>query len=207
MIMAFSQKELQEIAAARGQFLVMVFVGERYSGLTLDKQICELDDLAGCLGTDNWEAYQAGKLIAYDECGELISVSVPIDWSAIGTVHFRKKRRMGKKQAVRAAFRSAVFKRDKLHCRCCGKAGYDRQELTDKPDLAPLDAHHITDRTQMIGGGYTSSNEISVCDECHIKAEKFWSTGTAELGFSPNDLYKIIGSSYEKAIEDSKKLI
>ncbi len=197
--MAFSQQELQQIAAARGQFLVMVFVGERYSGLTLDKQICELDDLAGCLGTDNWEAYQAGKLIAYDECGELIPVTVPIDWSTIGTVHFRKKKRMGKKQAIRAAFRSAVFKRDKLHCRCCGKAGYDRQELTDKPDQVPLDAHHITDRTQISNGGYVKENGISVCDDCHLKAEAFWNTGKSEVGFSPDDLYKIIGSSKEIA--------
>lgn len=69
-----------------------------------------------------------------------------------------------------------------------------------------LDAHHITDRNLMPNGGYVKENGISVCPSCHEKAEVFHSTGTSVTGFSPDDLYKMIGSSYEKAVEASKRL-
>ena len=72
----------------------------------------------------------------------------------------------------------------------------------------PLDAHHITDRNLMPNGGYVKENGISLCPPCHIYAEnyhihdgKMWSEG-----YHPNDLYAKIGSSYEKAVEASKKL-
>jgi hypothetical protein len=69
-----------------------------------------------------------------------------------------------------------------------------------------LDAHHVTDRSLMPNGGYVKENGISLCPECHIKAEVFHSTGTAVEGYSPEDLYKKINSSYEKAVEASSKL-
>jgi hypothetical protein len=74
------------------------------------------------------------------------------------------------------------------------------------PTAVPLDAHHITDRTQMPHGGYVKENGISVCEECHLKAEAFWSTGTAVEGFAPDELYKLIGSSYEAAVTASQTI-
>lgn len=84
-------------------------------------------------------------------------------------------------------------------------SGYDRQ---DEPVVGkvPLDAHHITNRDDMPNGGYVKENGISVCDECHLKAEAFWSTGESVDGFSPEDLYKIIGSSLEQATKASELL-
>lgn len=70
-----------------------------------------------------------------------------------------------------------------------------------------LDAHHVTDRTEMPNGGYVKENGISLCEECHKKAEEFHSTGISVLGFSPEDLYEKIGSSKEKALEASKKIV
>ena len=69
-----------------------------------------------------------------------------------------------------------------------------------------LDAHHITNREEMPNGGYVKQNGISVCDDCHLKAEAFWSTGESVQGFSPEDLYKLIGSSLEIATKASEKL-
>lgn len=105
----------------------------------------------------------------------------------------------GKKQ-VRASFRNATYKRDGYKCRGCGFSSDVNQAEQD------LDAHHITDRTEMPNGGYVKENGISLCEECHKKAEEFHSTGVAVIGFSPEDLYLKIGSSKEKAIEASRKL-
>lgn len=101
------------------------------------------------------------------------------------------------KKQVRSAFRDAVFKRDGNKCRVCKKPNSEAD---------PLDAHHITDRNEMPNGGYCKENGISLCSEHHKLAEVFHSTGTAAPGFSPEDLYKMIGSTYEKAKAASEKL-
>lgn len=93
-----------------------------------------------------------------------------------------------RKKRVRAAFRKAVFDRDGGACRKCGsKEG--------------LDAHHITDRNEMPNGGYVPENRISLCGACHRKAELWHSSkGDAHVvGYKPDDLYAIIGSSLESA--------
>jgi hypothetical protein len=56
----------------------------------------------------------------------------------------------------------------------------------------------------IVHGGYVEENGISLCDECHLKAESHWSNcGTPEPGFSPEDLYNLIGSSYDRAWDAS----
>jgi predicted restriction endonuclease len=101
-----------------------------------------------------------------------------------------------KKQLVREAFRDAVFARDNHRCKIpgCGKAA--------------VDAHHITDRNEMPNGGYVKHNGISLCEADHLKAEIYHTTEGKEWpdGFHPNDLYKLIGSSYESARVASLKL-
>jgi 5-methylcytosine-specific restriction endonuclease McrA len=85
---------------------------------------------------------------------------------------------------LRKKFRDGVFQRDQYTCRVCGKPA--------------IDAHHITDRHCMPNDGYALSNGVSLCSDCHIKAEK---------GVIPSsDLYSLIGSSYGKALEDSDDL-
>ena len=104
---------------------------------------------------------------------------------------------MKQKQKIREEFREAVFKRDGHKCKMCG-------EKVEK-----LDAHHITDRNEMPGGGYVKENGISLCEnKCHLKAEKFHISGGQEWeeGFHPNDLYKKIGSSFDKAYSKSLEL-
>lgn len=58
----------------------------------------------------------------------------------------------------------------------------------------------------MPGGGYVAENGISLCPECHQKAEVFHQTGIALPSWHPDDLYQLIGSSYEKAFKASQKL-
>lgn len=99
------------------------------------------------------------------------------------------------KKKIRARFRSEVFERDQFKCRMC-----------TKPDAGQHDAHHITDRTLMPAGGYVKENGITLCPECHELAEAFHRTGTAVLGYSPDDLYKRIGSTPELAKKKSEKL-
>lgn len=102
------------------------------------------------------------------------------------------------KKKIRDNFRNAVFDRDGNKCRVCGWALF--------ADGLTLDAHHITDRNLMPNGGYVKENGISLCPGCHEKAEVFHSTGEALPGWSPDDLYKLIGSSYEQAAKASERL-
>jgi 5-methylcytosine-specific restriction endonuclease McrA len=100
------------------------------------------------------------------------------------------------KKDIRKNFRNSVFNRDNNKCRFCGKSGN-------------LDAHHITNRNDIPNGGYVKENGISLCEQCHINAEKAY----MEYGFDnvPEDLlpyrsdklYLLIGSSYENAIKKS----
>lgn len=110
-----------------------------------------------------------------------------------------------RKRAIRSAFRKAVFERAGYRCECCGVAGYDRQS-DQVHGKVELDAHHITNRNEMPNGGYVKENGISVCDDCHLKAEEFWSTGKAPDGFSPTELYELIGSRLEEAVSASELL-
>jgi hypothetical protein len=102
---------------------------------------------------------------------------------------------VGKKD-IRQKFRDAVFARDNHRYRGCGI------------DDGALDAHHITDRSEMPNGGYVIENGISLCAVCHQKAEVWHASGKthAELGFHPDDLYRLIGSSHDAARRASEAL-
>jgi hypothetical protein len=106
-------------------------------------------------------------------------------------------------KALRRQFRTLVLQRANYRCEVCGRAGHDRQAGGEG---TALDAHHITDRHQMPSGGYTPWNGISVCDRCHRKAEAFHGSGRGEPGYSPEELYRLVGSSLEKAKSESEAL-
>lgn len=99
---------------------------------------------------------------------------------------------MNSKKKIRTDFRESVFSRDNHKCVMCGN--------TDE-----LDAHHITDRSEMPNGGYVLENGISLCPECHRKAELWHQTDGEDfiIGYTPYDLYKIIGSDYQLAYRKS----
>ena len=105
----------------------------------------------------------------------------------------------GKKQ-VRQNFRDDCYKRDGFRCAMCPFKSCKEKAQEE------LDAHHVTDRTLMPNGGYVKENGISLCSDCHKKAEVFHETGTSHPGYSPEDLYQKIKSSLEKATEASEKL-
>lgn len=107
------------------------------------------------------------------------------------------------KKLLRAAFRSACFKRDGNACRCCGAKPPEGTVVEDF-----LDAHHIKDRNEMPNGGYVPENGISLCAACHAKAE-VWHNSDHQMfepGYHPDALYKLIGSSADKATVASEKL-
>jgi 5-methylcytosine-specific restriction endonuclease McrA len=101
-----------------------------------------------------------------------------------------------KKKQIRQQFRDSALKRDNYRCVTCG---WDE-------DVESLDVHHVQNRNLLPNGGYVKENGISLCPECHIKAEEFHSAGKAPRGYMPDDLYALIGSSYELAVEKSKRL-
>lgn len=118
---------------------------------------------------------------------------------------------MSKKNQVRRKFREDVFDRDGYCCKWCGNG-----PVLEFPESV-FDSHHITDRNEMPNGGYVKENGITLCkydesgleeNSCHMKAEKFHiSEGKEwEPGMHPDDLYKVIGSSRELAIEKSNNL-
>lgn len=118
---------------------------------------------------------------------------------------------MSKKSQIRRNFRESVFDRDGYCCKWCGFG-----PVLESPELT-FDAHHITDRNDMPNGGYVPENGITLCkynedgleeDSCHMKAEQFHISDGQEWtpGMHPDDLYKLIGSSKELAIDKSNKL-
>lgn len=121
---------------------------------------------------------------------------------------------MGKKNEIRRNFRESTFDRDGYKCRWCGNG-----PIHELPESV-FDAHHILDRNSIEfngTGGYVKENGITLCkydengseeNSCHMKAEKFHiSEGVEwEEGMHPDDLYKLISSSRELAIEKSNNL-
>lgn len=104
------------------------------------------------------------------------------------------------KKQVRQKFRAAVFAREAVACRGCGFAS--------APDRAEdeLDAHHITDRNEMPNGGYVAENGVSLCADCHARAEAFHRGESVPPGFLPAELYRLIGSSEDAARAASERL-
>ena len=93
----------------------------------------------------------------------------------------------------RRSFNDECLERDNHKCKFC-------------EETEGLDVHHITDRHDMPNGGYVKSNGITVCEEHHLLCEELHSIGLCEPEYHPDELYKMIGSSYEIAFNDSLNL-
>ncbi len=113
-----------------------------------------------------------------------------------------------KKKDVRAAFRNAVFTRDRYTCQVCGKVWTPADA---DPSLGRINAHHVTDRRVFDNGGYVMENGITVCDggaeSCHMKCEQFHISNGATWapGLHPDELYLKIGSSLEDAFASDER--
>lgn len=100
------------------------------------------------------------------------------------------------KKTIRKEFRKQCLKRDEYKCVICGYSPKEESEL---------DVHHIVNRKNMPNGGYVLENGITLCcdksnnkTDCHLKAE---------FGeFSEEELFAMIGSNQEKAIQAAKML-
>jgi 5-methylcytosine-specific restriction endonuclease McrA len=107
------------------------------------------------------------------------------------------KHKKTQKKAVRQRFRDLCFQRDKHKCACCGSSTDD------------LTVHHISPRREMPNGGYVLENGITVCPECHIKAEYFYGSTPDHAWlyqeFTPHELFKLINSSFDEALKASTK--
>ena len=85
------------------------------------------------------------------------------------------------KKAIRNAFRAACLSRDGFKCRVCG-------------GREPLDVHHIIDRSDAPGGGYTADNGITLCRPCHLLAERPHRGLPAAAGYAVDDLRRLVAS-------------
>jgi hypothetical protein len=120
---------------------------------------------------------------------------------------------MSKKKNFRKLFRKSVFVRDKFTCLLCGlvdeKAHEQHVNNVDFDYQSELlDAHHVTPREDMPNGGYVKENGITVCkNRCHLAVENYLAGHNINPSNSPYILYTKIGSSKDRAIEASKRLI
>ena len=103
---------------------------------------------------------------------------------------------MKNKKTIREHFRKVCMQRDSFRCVICLCIAPKNTKPEDY-----FDVHHITDRHEMPNGGYILENGITLCPDCHSKAENYHALGKAIPGYSSEELYKIIGSSKEKAIK------
>jgi hypothetical protein len=131
------------------------------------------------------------------------------------------------KKQVRSVFRESVFRRDRYRCRVCerkihfGTSGrIEQEEMGIETILDLLDAHHVMPREDMPGGGYVKENGICLCKvppngkligepvaqrSCHEKAEEWLKTGSGDVGYDPESLYRLIGSSLDLALLAAEK--
>jgi hypothetical protein len=95
---------------------------------------------------------------------------------------------------LREQFRTGVFQRDRSRCIFCATPA--------------VDAHHITDRSEMPNDGYAVENGASLCARCHVLVEAFHMSGGMFWisGMHPNDLYRRIGSSFDAALAACRNL-
>jgi len=93
----------------------------------------------------------------------------------------------------RKQFNEDCLKRDNNKCVFCDK--------TKK-----LDVHHIINRKEIENGGYSLYNGITLCEEHHYLAELYYQSEITDEEYSHENLFKLINSSKEKAIINSKKL-
>lgn len=93
----------------------------------------------------------------------------------------------------RKQFNEDCLNRDNHKCRFCD-------------EIFSLDVHHITDRREMPNGGYVLSNGITVCDKHHLLCEEWHYMGYGLIEYKPENLYSMIGSSYQQALIDSQNL-
>lgn len=87
---------------------------------------------------------------------------------------------MNDKKRKRAEFRNTVFQRDHYSCRKCGFQSTQEKATTE------IDAHHIVSRDVAIDGGYVKENGITLCKNCHLKAE------LNEYGFEAAVFFQLI---------------
>lgn len=108
------------------------------------------------------------------------------------------------KKHVREEFNTVCLVRDDWRCRACGVSIVS----------TPYSVHHITPRQLMPYGGYVLENGITLCEDCHKCAERFLKLDEASLtpyasyanyALSPYYLYKVIDSSFEKAVYASNQ--
>lgn len=103
------------------------------------------------------------------------------------------------KRQRRARFRQAVYERDEYTCQKCG---------FEDAEADHLDAHHIIDRGEIPNGGYVPENGITLCKECHRKAEVWHASDKrhCEKGYHPLTLFYLIDSSPSEARRASQDL-
>jgi hypothetical protein len=112
----------------------------------------------------------------------------------------------------RREFNITCRERDNHRCVMCEMTHYYsiNQDFTTTKHLVgqSIEVHHITNRKEIPNGGYVLENGISLCAEHHCHAETFHRFGGESwyVGFHPNDLYKLIGSSAEEAHKKSSEL-
>ena len=95
----------------------------------------------------------------------------------------------------RKEFNEYCLKRDKYKCVFCN-------------NIKDLDVHHIQNRHELPAGGYVIENGITLCKKHHLEAEQYHISDKkiGIKGMYPDDLYILIGSSYELAVKKSEEL-
>jgi len=98
------------------------------------------------------------------------------------------------KKRIRADFNEACKYRDGYKCRLCTP---EENELWVH---AHAEVHHIRNREDMPNGGYVKENGITLCPGHHLKVERYPHEYPTWM------LYGLIGSSYQQALDASKRL-
>ena len=93
----------------------------------------------------------------------------------------------------RKQFNESCLIRDGHMCKFCN-------------EIDVLNVHHITNRHDMLNGGYATTNGITVCLDHHKECEDYLNGFSFDQTYCPNNLYEMIGSNYDQAFYDCENL-
>jgi len=83
-----TRDEINQVASCRGELVVQITEGGRDRWLLCSRLPCSLEELAGSLSSDAYEAWRAGRLIVTDKDGKILVDNLTDDWRRREPLHF-----------------------------------------------------------------------------------------------------------------------
>ena len=86
-----TRDQIEQVAECRGELVVQITVQGRDRWLLCSRLPCPLEELAGALNSDAYEAWRAGRLLVTDKDGKVLVDNFTDDWRRREPLHFKEQ--------------------------------------------------------------------------------------------------------------------